>query len=179
MKNKVYILISFYYSLFVLSSCCENSYYWIEFNEVEVHYENSYNVAFTIKPKNETIKQVGDLLKDGVLAGLKNFKSANAFGSCRQETFYSFEKKIINCSITSNLSFKDSIMAGEDLRGLFVGQFSPIKNNYENQLGTLELIQSDTSYIERDLYLTFEFDNGDTLRDTLQEVVLLPVSPDM
>lgn len=178
MKNKVYLLISFYYVSFILSSCCDdNEYYWVEFDKINVTYINDYNVYFLINPEDETIKTMDDHVKDGLLAVFKNFKSVNAFTSCDRWDYYSFEKRIISHEITSDLAFKDSIPPGGKLNDLFHSDFSMNENNFDYQIGSLELQIPDTAYVERELYFMFEFDNGDTIRDTIKNVVLTPVSP--
>lgn len=179
MKNKVYLLISFYYVSFILSSCCDdyNEYYWVEYDAINVSYINDYNVYFIITPKDETIKTMDNHLKDGLLAGFKNFKSAHATSYCERLEHYTFEKKIISHEITSDLAFKDSIPPGGKLTDLFHSDFSMNENNFDYQIGSLELQIPDTAYIERELYFMFEFDNGDTIRDTIKNVVLTPASP--
>lgn len=174
MKKKITLLVSIYYSLFILSSCCDDEHYWIYFNEVKTLYTNYYDVEFQVRPQNEIIEDSDDFVGKGLLASLKNFNSVNAFSPGCDETF-SYEKYLVGFKVTSDIAFIDSIMPGDSLNDLFAFNTGTAEELfYDSELAHFKLVLFDTTWTERKLYFEYEFDNGDIILDTLDEVILRP-----
>lgn len=169
MKSKTLKLTILYYCFIVLCGCCSKHYTYVAFSEIDI--ELSGYGEFRVYAKDPVQTDSKDAQENRILASLSNFKSASATQAC--ERYIYFEKSIIDYNISSNLSFRDSINAGESLNNIFRAHLAGEgASNEIYELGSFYPLINDTAMILRDVYFELEMSDGSMLLDTVFDAQL-------